>query len=329
MTSYGAASYFNNFGKPRAAVRAKSSAIAKGRYQNKPVKSIYKKRVKKTKTNMNKSAITMLSKQVRTLQLQRYGFKQYQRQYAILDSAVATTMPLSTTPLLFLANSFYDSNPIYQGTVSATGVPSYAAGPVPLIKQTFDTDLADQYQWNEQNNQQTVSSVQYLPVYTKMKFTLTGMLKGGSSMPHPIRYRFTLFRLKKQVLSSAVLDMSLPNTAGAYWHMCEDNPSIRNHFLKHKHEVVVDRYVTIRPPPHDTELENVYRTVEIPYSFGKCKPIQPVKEPQPPNQNTYNKIPEEQCLWLLISSNQTANNGININIEKLNIYRDQHGVSIL
>jgi len=328
MVNFSSASFYHSGTAARRSGARKSSRIMRQRFQNKPVKSILKKRKPVKPVKQNTKAITTLSKQVRQLQLSKYGFKQYQYQYAILDSANPLTGCLVTTPLIFAMNSFYNLTTIYQGQVSATAVPSAVPTGINWEKQVYSVDLADQYQWTENNAQQLVSTVQYLPVYQKLKLTFTGSLKSTHSQPFAIRYRVTFFRLKNQSIASDVLNMELPDTAGAYWHLCDDNPSTRNHFSKMRHEVLMDRYVSIRPPNNANDLDTVYRTVEMPFSFP-VKPIRFNKTAQPPNQKFYENVPQDDIIWCVISSNQTINNGINIQMERSLTWRDQHGVSTI
>lgn len=328
MVNFSSSSFYHAGTAQRNSGVRKSNRIARSRYVNKPVKSILKKRRPVKPVKQNRTAIVALSKQVKDLQLSKYGFKQYQYQYAILDSATLLTQCLVDKPLCFAMNSFYNNTTIYQGQVSATAVPSAVPTGINLTKPVFDVDLADQYQWNEQNNQELVSTVQYLPVYQKLKITLTGTLKSTHSQPFPIRYRITFFRLKNQSIASDKLNMEMPSTLGAYWRMCDDNPSTRNHFTKHRHEVLMDRWVSIRPPNNANDLDSVYRTIEMPYSFP-VKPIRFNKTAQPANQKFYENVPQEDIIWCLISSNQTQNNGINVNLERKLTFRDAHGVSTI
>lgn len=331
MVNYSAPSYYRAGTRQRDSGNIKSGRIARGRYVNKTIVKKYKKnnRTKKSKSNLNKSAIMTLSKQVKLLQLQRYGSKQYQRQYAIIDNAQPLQECNDKKPLAFVMNSFYNANDIYQGNVSATGVPSATFTGIQLLKQVFSVDLKDQFQWNEQNAQETVSLIQYLPVYTKVKFTLSGMLKGGVHSTLPIRYRFTFFKLKNQPIVSDVHDMSLPETLGAYWYLCSDNFSTKNYFSKKRHEVLMDRYVSIQPPPADIDTLNVYRTIEMPFSFPSTKTLARNSTATPPGQTFNINIPQEDVIWCVISTNQVQNNGINVSIERLNIWRDAHGISTI
>ena len=75
-----------SFGNRRSAVKTRQSAaraavVAKSRMQkaNKPVRKAYYRRA--VSKSSNYSAIGTLARQVRSLQMARYGFKQFQHQH--------------------------------------------------------------------------------------------------------------------------------------------------------------------------------------------------------------------------------------------------------
>lgn len=328
MTSYNSASQLSN-PFARSATARKASSVAKSRLVNKPVKSIQKRRNRKpeTKTANNAKAINVLAKQVKTLQLGEFGSKQHQTQSVKLSHLIPAESPTTTTPLAFMFNSFYDGTNIFQGSVNATGDPLVVTADT-FAKQTFDVDIKDAYQWNEQENLDTVSTTEYLPVYEKLKLHFTGTIK--SSQPN-IRYRVTLFKLKNQPMISTSKNMNMPYALGAYWHMCDDIVGQKNYFSKKYHTVLMDKWLTISPPVLSTtsgHVQHIYRTLELPFSFGKVKPIQYDKQSGTTGvQTPYNNIPQEEIIWCLISSNQTnAGSGIDINIERNLYWRDKHGV---
>ena len=109
--------------------RSKPAQVAVKRNTNLAVMRKYQKAksVPRTKTGLNTSAITTLSRQVRNLQMKHYGDPAYQRQSCqFLTNAGGTgNGPTIDTPIAFAFNSFYDETPLYFGSISA-GVPSYA-----------------------------------------------------------------------------------------------------------------------------------------------------------------------------------------------------------
>ncbi|AXQ66496.1 MAG: hypothetical protein [Circoviridae sp.] len=305
----------------RSSTAKKASSIAKRRYINKPVRRALKTKKAKTRAKANLSAITTLSKQVRNLQLGEYGSKQYQTQFVSLDPAVPTSSVTKTTPLAYLFNNFYDISAIFQGTVAA-GIPT-VTNVAHWNKQTFDVDLQDAYQWNEKNNQDVVSTISYLPVYSKVKITFQGELK--NTFNGNLRYRVTLFKLKNQPMVTAVKNFNMPFALGAYWHMVSDDVKTRNHFSKVYHEVLVDKYITFKPPDQTTAMSKIYRTVEIPYSFGEIKALNFDKSATPAAQLIYTNIPQSELMWCLISCNQDTAPPLLITMERTNYWRDKHG----
>jgi len=88
----------------RSRPRAVASKIYRSRFRNKAVDRIMKAKPKKTINKKQNSAIMTLAKQVKKLQFQTYGDRQYQFQHTILQSTVANSLPRITQPIFFAAN---------------------------------------------------------------------------------------------------------------------------------------------------------------------------------------------------------------------------------
>ena len=318
-------------------------------YRNKPVAKALatKGKSRVTAPKANTSAITVLAKQVRDLQLNRFGNVQRQVQACTLSSQNNDDMPTASTPIFFCFNDFYDVQPVYQAKVQTglTTQPVFSQVKT-MRKQNYNTNLEDKYEFNQRNNQDTVSQLEYLPVSCRLSMQFHGDFEG--TYIHPVRYRVTIFKLKNAPNQSSAIDVALPATMGALWKMCEDDPTKRNHFSKQYHQVLVDRWLTIRPPTVQDStaagnvVRRVYRTLNINYTFprGKAstpKSLKPNKEPPIPpatdQETLWSNIAQEDLLWCLISCNSTGPAqtpavypAFNIDLQRSLAWRDRHDV---
>lgn len=312
----------------------KANRLMKSRFKNKKVtkKLVHSRRAPvKTIAKGNKSAILALSRQVRDLQLAKFGNKLYQTQSVLLDHTQINETLSVYNPIAFMVNSFYDRTQVYRGVVSSPGgIPSFTA-PKYFSKQTYDTDLQDQYQWNETMNASTVvSQVEYLPVSAKHKITFKGFLVPSNEI---VRFRVTLFRLRRVPPASNQKQLDLPGTLGAYWHMCENDAAQRNYFSKSYHRVIFDKWITLVAPFQENThgpIENIYKTIEIPHVFTSMNTIKMNKTSTPSDQQPWTNLPEDQQIWCLISSSAgTAQQDappISVQIERKLCWRQRHGV---
>ena len=320
----------NSTRNPRAnsAPARKASKIMRQRKKNAPIVRLMRNRKVKTTDQKQSASIMALSRQVKKLQFQSYGDKQYQYQHALLQNTVPNSLPLLTSPIFFAANCFYNNTKIFRGSVDAQGASQYAqAGTAPSLsdfkKQTFDTDLDEQYQWNEQNNQDGVSEIEYLPEYMKYKFRFMGSIRNGDVAK---RYRITFFKMKHLPLATDKKNFALPGAAGSYWRLCDDDVTKRNYFSKSYHEIVADRWVTFNPPAENQARLSFNKVVEVPIAFKTKKPLKPELTTDPAGQDFWTNVPQRDIIWCVISATQTSvTNAPTISIQRVLHWRDKHG----
>lgn len=304
------------------------------RFKNKAVTNKLhkgKKAPAKTIAKGNTSAIYKLSRQVKLMQLQKYGNVQKQTQFATLAyQTLPSIMPTLQKPVAFLFNSFYQNTPVYRGEVSAAGVPSVTQITT-FDKAQYDTDLQDQYQYNEaMNSKITCSKVQYLPCYAQYQINFKGLMSSADAIT---RYRVTVFRLKRLPPASSVKNLSLPATLGALWHLSDNDASTRNYFSKSYHHVLIDKWVVFSPPGSPVTaavpVGAYYKNIDIPYSF----PVKPIKMNEtgvPPGQKAWTNIPEDQQIWCIISCSADGAAAqlprFDIQINRKLMWRDPHDV---
>ena len=325
----------------RSQINKASKVLAK-RYKNKPVASKMKKpRARATVDKRQTSAIMTLSKQVRSLQLMQYGDTQYQYQFIKLrpsvDLSYSQQLPSMQHPVFFAANSFYLNTPVYRAEVNPAGysqfpqLVDYDNGGIPMIfqKQEFNVNLDDRYQWNQVNNLNTVSKVEYLPISMKYKFRFLGKIAHNKGLQTPIRYRITLFTTKATPVSNSIKDYILPSAAAGYRFLCVDDPENRQHFHKGYHKIISDRFVTFTPPTDPSSVAQINTLVEMQHAFP-AKLLKPNIQKLPvdiSNQRFWTNIAPEDTIWCMISSNLDNENwkiAPQINVQRTLVWRDKH-----
>lgn len=287
---------------------------------NKPIKRLYQKaKVQPKKAPaQNKQAIMKLSKQVKTLQNQRYGEIQSHTQHVLLQT---TNLPTSTQPIAFILNDFYDQS-IFKGT-NVGGIANYTLGPA-FARQTYQSDLNDQYEWNARRNTDAVSQVEYKPVYTRLRLSFDVTMAG---LTYPGKIRITILKIKPYE-SSNKLSVNLPAALGAYRYLAErDYDSKRNYFDKKYHQIVYDKWLTFKGTNNTGSETTVIRKGHIISWRFNDMVLRPDITNNPPNQTFWTNIPVSQQYWVLISADDYMNTRLQgMEIGKFDVWRDPHGV---
>lgn len=284
---------------------------------NRPVYKKLKRRLPQTKANLNRSAITTLARQVKSLQNQSYGDLQQNSQFLRLTGAA---LPSSAGPVAFLLNSFYDQT-TYKGTIVGTTA-GFTNNPA-FARQTYQADLDDQFEWLGRQNTEIVSPVRYKPVYCRLNIKIytsdAGPNFGGN-------IRVTVFKIKDYNTTNKI-NCVLPGALGAYRNMAV-SPALatRNYFSPTFHRVLLDKWVNLRSTAKQpTDDQEGYRIVSIPWRFREHGDYEPNFNLHPPNQEFWTNVPRNKQLWVLISVDDGAASWIqSIQIGKVNMWRDHH-----
>lgn len=306
-----------NPNRQRRTVPSTKSIINK-RTSNSVVAKKYVKKTTKPTATINKSAIMTLSKQVKQLQLQRYGFKQFQHQHIQFSYFM---QPSVLKPYAFMVNDFYNASKIYRGIVSG-GAVSYEE-PLQFDKVESTASIDAQYLWNNKQQKETVSLVHYLPISTTLKFRVE--YQSTAALDRPIRVRVQVFKFKNQTVNGK-FKMTLPHNLGAYWHMCDRYPTTRNHLNTHEyHDVVVDKSVYLTPILNHTATNTIDKYINCKIQFP-AKEVKLDQTTDPADQKLYNIIPTNEQYWCLISTDSTETDKLKIHLERWNVWRDSTGV---
>jgi len=285
------------------------------------------KKQAKSKVGRNQKAIIAVAKQVRKLQLERYGFIQSQYQYAV-HAPLTNFVPTLGKSTLFMVNDFYVNSPIWSGGIVAQQSVFTETGA--FTKPTTDPDLDSRWLFNLRNQEDTVSKVQYLPERSRigLKWSVERM---EETMP-PLSLRVTVFKFRKMPPQTTARNYLLPQALGAYGDMCNlYNPGNREHFNYRLHNVMYDKYVTITPTALKTkQIKNLQIDVQLP-----LKQMRPDITTDPSGQSTWTNTDVDTQVFCLISSSFDPNDqsyaGLNQRMEltKFNVWRDSHGITTM
>jgi hypothetical protein len=290
---------------------------------NKSVKRVYRKAsaTPKTKTGANKSAIMTLSRQVKSLQNQRFGEIQSASTVFTLDSALK--LPEPKLPVCFMVNDFYNDAPVWKGVhYPVSGDVGYSQIAV-TERPSYNSDLLDQYEWNARQNTDAVSEIEYKPVYRRMNFHIETNLSGAYA---PMKFRITLFKLKPVQLATNQIDCQLPSRLGAYRYLADSNNQIKqNSFNPRFHTVIYDKWVTIKS---DSTSPTKSTFVSIPYKFGDTDLVKPDFTNLPTGQTFWTNVPQNDIVWAMISVSGNATHPIvsKITCKSFFSWRDKHGI---
>lgn len=294
---------------------------------NTAVKRVYKKTVPKTAPKKNMMAINTLAKQVRNLQLSKYGRAQWQHQHMVFtaDNTLTNMTLKQVSPRAFCVNNFYTDSKIYTGTVAGTApnqVASYATT-ANFTTVGVDSLFSNVYDWNYKQSQDTLSNVSYLPIKTNIKIRFRCVDNGPSAIP--VRCRVTLFKFKTGSFNNTV-QSHLPTNLGAYSYMVDRNPTTRNYFNTHEyHEILCDKYVYFKQ--QNAAQTDVERTLMIPLQFPGKKPLDvDIAASTPGSTDFTDNISKKDQIWCLISTDATTDSRVDFQMERWVHWRDQHGV---
>lgn len=303
--------------------KTKSKAIANlpgGSSTNKAVKRVYTKSkvVPKTKVDTNKKAIMTLSRQVKSLQNQRYG--EVQTAIEVLN-LVGDSRPFIDQPVCFPICNFYNNSPVYKGTLVA-GVPGFVQTDT-FNRLSYQSDMLDQYEWTARANTDQCSSIQYKPISTRLNFEVN--LAGMNTVTiDDFKIRVTLLKVKPITLEGSV-DCSLPVRLGAYRNLAGTVANTKaNYFSPRLHEVLYDKVVKVG---YDTTRSTRQLNFSIPYTFKNSHVITPDFTSLPPGQVYINSVPNNDIIWCLISVSDDAGTKLNsIKCSRYLKWRDRDGV---
>jgi len=308
--------------------RAKTVAKARGRLANSAVKKVYAH--KRVNQSSNYLAISTLARQVKQLQYDRNGFKQWQHVHTeALPSYPATVpaevqnyrlRPLRTRPYAFMVNDFLEHSDVFYGYIfPGTNIP--ASGVASRFTPVLSTqNVAPEYQWNNKQTQESISEKHYLPIKSTMRFSITA---NSGPTQTPITVRITMLKFKNA--GSGHVVTKLPTALGAYQDLVTTNPADRNYFNTHEyHTILSDRYVKFNQT--DVARNDINKIVSMRYTNNSTEPLNPDITASPTDQEMWNVIPTKDQVWCVISTDCTDYTRLTIRLDKWNTWRDATGM---
>ena len=325
-----------SFGNRRSAVksrqsaaRAKTVAKARGRLANVPVKRAYYRRPVNKKSNY--VAISTLARQVKQLQYDRNGWKQWHHVHANILAVYPAHVPANLRtellrptrdrPYAFMVNDFTPNASVFYGATQpgVTNIPSYEKSHQFAISDPV-SDLMDQFNWNIKQGQDTCLSTHYLPIKSRMRFEFRCEVSGPSLSP--ITVRVTLFKLKNPGIAN--ISAALPNNLYAYKRLVTQDVRSRNYFnTSQYHTIIADKYMTFRQT--DVQRTEDYRVMTLTYRNNSIKPLNPDISNEPTNQEIYYTVPKKDQVWAIISTDCTDDTRLIARISRWNTWRDAAG----
>lgn len=298
----------------------------KAQTTNKPVMKKMKPPAKKEKTvdGRQTNAIMTLSKQVRSLQLSKYGLVQNNRQLAIFTynpSISEGQFPLQDKPIAFLMQNLENNQRVYEGTI--TPIPGstfsdagYATTTNFTVPQQVN-NLSNQWQWNRHDRQSNTDiRVGYLPLARYFEIRTSIEPDANLSLLKPARINIKLIKMRPSTYrtQSSNLQYNLPNALGAYGNLLVrptvTNNFTRNYLNKEIHEVLFNKDIYITPKnqasfttdtPGTGRRQYCY-THRFKYTFKPKFIKSAVDIPEEDSSAMWTHIPVHDQVWCLISS---------------------------
>lgn len=291
--------------------------------KNAPVRRVYKKNRPVTKVSRNKNAIMTLARQVKTLQQQRFGEIQTHTQYSGYLGLVSDLNKLKANrPFCFCINNFYDQD-IYKGDVNS-GIATYGVAGT-FHRQTYLSDLNDEYEWNARRNTDIVSPIEYKPVFTRLNIEFAF---NPAFMNTAGQLRITILKIKPYQTSNK-LAVALPTTLGAYRNLAEQvGAANRNYFDKSYHQVLMDKWISVKAPPAAQAVQGEYkRYCRIDFRYPDMV-LKPDITAHPANQTFWTNTKTAEQIWCLISTSAQLEECLTYTqIGKFDTWRDAHGTA--
>ena len=308
---------------------SRAAAVAKARTTNVGVKRVYRRArtAPRTKVGANRSAIAVLAKQVRKLQLQKWGFLQHQHQHVVVPQMLN---PLMQNPVAFMINDFYNGSKLFRGSLNTAGVPTLN-DTMAFQHVNYAVGVSSAYHFNIERTTEEISNVQYLPKSTFIRLDIAMAGIARAQMKVPITFKMTLFTMRDGYQASTIRNYNLPSSLGAYSHMITSDPVYRNHFNSKFQKVLYSKQCKFYPPrgyatEDGTISSDLKKTLVIKHTFP-AKPMTPDFNTATSGAPFWASMPIDVPIWCLISTDNEVPTAFTISLERFVSWRDQHGVA--
>lgn len=335
-----------SYGKGRASTRAARSsssrarAVAAARKTNVAVKRALRRptalRSYATTKYKNRSAIQVLGKQVRMLQMKHYGDVQYTRQVLCTNGGTKDIKGngafMATAPFLFELKNFYHGARVFTGDINSNLEPTYAQQYRWLpLDANGATGTGKPYAFDVTDD--TPSHHQYMPLSAFYQFHLKFKDLGAG---YDKIFQITVFTLTN-TQDNGKLRTALPDYLGAYGNMCVEDPSDRNRFSPVYQKVLYQRKYHIRN--NGDVARDIEKYVNMKWSFSRKDGLVRIDTDQiegSPTSTTQDFCaqhfrhivpPQSQIYVLLSTSNQDTGIQTELSCMRTVRWRDTDGVT--
>lgn len=310
--------------------RSKATAFKKRINSNLPVKRAitkYKrldgKKPLAQKTTNNRNAIMTLAKQVRNLQVSKLGdYQQCQLKAGFQPHGIYTVYH----PVIFAMNDFGN------GYTTDVGPPIWKQNGVgPYVKHTnfthYDyTSTLDHYNYWYKSRNNTASKNVYMPISTTMDIEIHKNMKATDE---PLVVRIDILKQKK-ILNNDKRQLQLPFSGCGLWNLAIENTANRQKLNTEFFNILQTKYIYVnnRTGSDSATPTEIRRSCTIHVPFDK-KYIRVDSESENSLNNEldfyHNVDPTQQIYCVMSFSSTSAMTSTDINIRKVNRWRDQHG----
>lgn len=310
--------------------RSKASAFKKRITTNAPVRKAitkYKrmdgKKPVAQKAQNNRNAIMTLSKQVRMLQVNKLGdYQECQLRCGFQPSGIYS----QDHPVIFAINDFVNAY------TTDVGPPIWKPNGVgPYIPHTnftnYDMTAAiDHYNYFYKSRNNTASKNVYAPISTTMDIEVH---KNMTPTDEPLVVRIDIVKQKK-IINNDKRQLQLPFSGNGLWKLAREDVSTRQKLNTEFLDVLTTKYLYInnRTGSGGTSTTEIRKTATFHVPFDR-KYIRVDSEAENSTNNQldfYQNVNPLQHIYCIISfSTNSAMASTDINIRKVNRWRDQHG----
>lgn len=312
--------------------RSKATAFKKRVNSNLPVKKAigkYRKPPKTKPTGLyvanNRNAIMTLSKQVKKLQMTKLGdYQQCQLRLGFQPEGVYS----QDHPVIFAMNDFCN------GYTTDVGPPIFKPNGVsPYIKHTnfvhYDYSTPyDHYNFWYKSRNNTASKNVYSPISTTMDVEIH---KNMTPTDEPLVVRIDIVKPRK-IVDNNVRNLMLPWAGSGLWKLCHENVSTRQKINPEFLKVITTKYLYINNRTGaattggaTTEIRRSCR-IHLPFDKKYIRVDSEAENSSNTELDFYQNVDPLQQIFCVISfSSNSAMSSTDINIRKVNRWRDQHG----
>lgn len=269
----------------------------------------------------NTASISQLSRAVKGLQRAKLGEFQTGKEYLGFQPS---TYFNAQKPMCFCVNDFVQY-------VTGVGVPTWTTDMNDGANKVSNFAKAEKNDTNVSSNEKnyynfkiqdnTASKVVYQPLSSTMTFQAHANLSVGAD---PLYVRIDIVRQKKTLVNGTRV-LRLPESIGGLGNMALKDPKYRNNFNSEYIHVLQTKYLYLNNKDAGAKSVRSSCKIHVPLQ-GYLRPDGDATDNAGNYTDWYNNISDSKKIWCIMSfSDTSAMSGVDINIMKVNRWRDQHG----